>query len=131
MAMARRGTLDIPVIGVAKAGWTLEQLRSRARESIEKYGKMDNNAFNKLCSLLEYVDGDYNDLDTFLEIRKKLGASQNPTHYLAIPPVLFGTVVSQLEKSGCAKGARIVVEKPFGTDLQFCKKAQWNFIRYF
>ena len=74
-------------------------------------------AFDKLCSLLQYVDGDYNDPDTFQEIRKKLGACKSPTHYLAIPPVLFGTVVSQLEKSGCAKGARIVVEKPFGTDF--------------
>ncbi len=82
---------------------------------------MDDAAFGKLCSLLQYVDGDYNDLDTFNEIRKKLGASKNPTHYLAIPPVLFGTVVSQLEKSGCAKGARIVVEKPFGTDLRSAK----------
>jgi glucose-6-phosphate 1-dehydrogenase len=122
MAMARRGTLDIPVIGVAKAGWTLEQLRSRARESIEKSGAMDEKAFHKLSSLLQYVDGDYKEPDTFLEIRKKLGASQNPTHYLAIPPVLFGTVVSQLEKSGCAKGARIVVEKPFGTDLSSARK---------
>jgi len=122
LAMARRGTLDIPVIGVAKAGWTLEQLRSRARESIEKYGAMDKIAFDKLCSLLQYVDGDYNEPGTFLEIRKKLGSSQNPTHYLAIPPVLFGTVVSQLEKSGCAKGARIVVEKPFGTDLSSARK---------
>jgi glucose-6-phosphate 1-dehydrogenase len=122
MAMARRGTLDIPVIGVAKAGWTLEQLRSRARESIEKSGAMDEKAFHKLSSLLQYVDGDYKEPETFLEIRKKLGASQNPTHYLAIPPVLFGTVVSQLEKSGCAKGARIVVEKPFGTDLSSARK---------
>jgi glucose-6-phosphate 1-dehydrogenase len=121
-AMAKRGTLAIPVIGVAKAGWTLEQLRSRAKESVEKYGGMDNDAFDKLCSLLHYVDGDYNDLNTFLEIRKKLGASQSPAHYLAIPSVLFGTVVSQLEISGCAKGARIVVEKPFGTDLQSAKK---------
>ena len=120
-AMVRRGTLNVPVIGVAKAGWTLEQLRSCAKESVEKYGGLNPEAFNKLCSLLHYVDGDYNDLKTFQEIRKVLGPARNPTHYLAIPPVLFGTVVSQLEKSGCAQGARIIIEKPFGTNLDSAK----------
>lgn len=120
-AMTRRGTLNVPVIGVAKAGWTLEQFRSRAKESVEIYGGLNPEAFNTLCSLLHYVDGDYNDLKTFQEIRKALGPARNPTHYLAIPPALFGTVVSQLEKSGCAQGARIIVEKPFGTNLDSAK----------
>ena len=120
-AMARRGTLHVPVVGVAKAGWTLEQLRVRARESVESHGVLDPVAFEKLISLLRYVDGDYNDPATFHQIRKELGSANNPAHYLAIPPVLFGTVVSQLEKSGCAKGARIIVEKPFGTDLPSAK----------
>ena len=120
-AMVRRGTLNVPVVGVAKAGWTLEQLRVRAKESVESHGVLDPLAFEKLISLLLYVDGDYNDPATFQQIRKELGSAKNPAHYLAIPPVLFGTVVSQLEKSGCAKGARIIVEKPFGTDLPSAK----------
>ena len=120
-AMARRGTLNVPVIGVAKAGWTLEQLLERARESLELHGGIDPLAFKKLMGLLRYVDGDYNDPETFHQIRQELGSAKHPAHYLAIPPVLFGTVVSQLEKSGCAKGARIIVEKPFGTDLPSAK----------
>ena len=120
-AMVRRGALHVPVVGVAKAGWTLEQLRVRAKESLESHGVLDPFAFEKLISLLRYVDGDYNDPATFHQIRKELGSAKNPAHYLAIPPVLFGTVVSQLEKSGCAKGARIIVEKPFGTDLPSAK----------
>ena len=120
-AMVRRGTLNVPIVGVAKAGWTLEQLRVRTKESVESHGVLDPPAFEKLISLLRYVDGDYNDPGTFHQIRKELGSAKNPAHYLAIPPVLFGTVVSQLEKSGCAKGARIIVEKPFGTDLPSAK----------
>ena len=116
-AMIKRGTLDVPVIGVAKAGWNLEQMRSRARDSLERHGGLDPAAFAKLCSLLRYVDGDYGDITTFESIRKALGTATRPAHYLAIPPVLFGTVVEQLGASGCAQGARVVVEKPFGTDL--------------
>ena len=116
-AMAKRGRLDVPVIGVAKAGWTLDQLKARARDSVEKHGGLDPAAFEKLSGLLRYVDGDYNEPATFDAIRKELGPSQRPAHYLAIPPVLFGRVVEQLGASGCAKDARVVVEKPFGTDL--------------
>ncbi len=117
LAMVKRGTLDVPVIGVAREEWTLEEFQDRAKKSVEEYGGLDPVAFKKLISLLQYVHGDYNDLATFLEIRKKLGTAKHPAHYLAIPPVLFGTVVSQLKLSGCAEGARIIVEKPFGTDL--------------
>ena len=120
-AMTKRGTLNVPVIGVAKSGWTLEQLIARAKESVEKYGGLDPEAFKKLCSLLRYVDGDYQDPMTFQAIRKELGSAKRPAHYLAIPPVLFGDVVSQLGKSGCADGARVVIEKPFGTDLVSAK----------
>ena len=116
-AMAKRGTLDVPVIGVAKAGWTLDQLRARARDSVEKYGGLDREAFDKLSGLLRYVDGDYNDPTTFAALRQALGSAQHPAHYLAIPPPLFGPVVEQLAQSGCAKGSRVVVEKPFGQDL--------------
>jgi glucose-6-phosphate 1-dehydrogenase len=116
-AMAKRGDLNVPVIGVAKAGWTLDQLRARARESVEKYGGLDQAAFDKLVGLLRYVDGDYKDAATFAALRQALGRAQYPAHYLAIPPSLFGPVVEQLAQSGCAKGSRVVVEKPFGADL--------------
>jgi len=116
-AMVKRGNLNVPVIGVAKSGWTLEQLQARARESIEKHVGLDAAAFDTLSAMLRYVDGDYNDAATYQAIRKKLGVAQRPAHYLAIPPALFETVVEQLAKAACTTGARIVVEKPFGKDL--------------
>jgi glucose-6-phosphate 1-dehydrogenase len=116
-SMLKRGHLDVPVIGVAKAGWTLEQLRARARDSLEKHGGLDAAAFNKLSALLRYVDGDYADPATFDAIRKELGSAQHPAHYLAIPPALFGTVIEQLANLRCNDGARVIVEKPFGHDL--------------
>ncbi len=116
-AMVRRGSLHVPVIGVAKAGWTLEQLKARARASIESHGGIDADAWETLCSLLRYVDGDYADNATFDAIRRELGDAKHPAHYLAIPPSLFSTVVEQLVRSGSADGGRIIVEKPFGHDL--------------
>jgi glucose-6-phosphate 1-dehydrogenase len=121
-AMVKRGTLNVPVIGVAKAGWNIDQLRARAHDSLEKHGGVDNKAFEKLCGLLRYVDGAYEDPATFQGIRKELGSAQRPAHYLAIPPVLFGLVVEQLGKLCCAKDARVIVEKPFGTDLPSAQK---------
>jgi glucose-6-phosphate 1-dehydrogenase len=115
--MVRRGHLSVPVIGVAKAGWTLDQFKARARDSVEKHGGLDPAAFARLSTLLRYVDGDYQDPATFAAMRKALGPAQHPAHYLAIPPALFGVVVDQLAKSGCARGARVIIEKPFGTDL--------------
>ena len=103
-AMLKRGHLNAPVIGVAKAGWNLDQLRARAKDSLEKHGGLDAAAFEKLSSLLRYVDGDYGDAGTFEALRKELGDAAQPAHYLAIPPVLFGSVVEQLVKSGCARG---------------------------
>jgi glucose-6-phosphate 1-dehydrogenase len=116
-AMAQRGHLDVPVIGVAKAGWGLDQLKARARDSVEQHGGLHPAAFDKLCGLLRYVDGDYQDPATFQTLRKELGSAQRPAHYLAIPPALFELVVEQLAKSGCAQQARVIVEKPFGHDL--------------
>jgi glucose-6-phosphate 1-dehydrogenase len=116
-AMVKRGHLNVPVVGVAKAGWNLDQLKARARDSVEKHGGLDAAAFEKLSSLLRYVDGDYKDSATFQSIRRELGSVQRPAHYLAIPPVLFGLVVEQLAKSGCAHAARVIIEKPFGRDL--------------
>jgi glucose-6-phosphate 1-dehydrogenase len=115
-ALAKRGHLDMPVIGVAKAGWTLDQLKARARDSVERYGGLDPDAFARLGRHLRYIDGDYGDPATFKSLRRHLGDAHHPTHYLAIPPSLFETVVDQLGASGCATGGRVVIEKPFGHD---------------
>src|SRR6201997_5812 len=116
-AMVKRGHLNVPVIGVAKAGWNLDQLRARAKDSLEKHGGLDAAAFDKLIGLLRYVDGDYQDPATFTALRQQLKDAKRPAHYLAIPPVLFETVVQHLSSSSCGRGARVVVEKPFGHDL--------------
>jgi glucose-6-phosphate 1-dehydrogenase len=116
-AMARRGHLDVPVIGVAKSGWTLDAFRARARDSVAQHGGLDARAFDVLSGLLRYVDGDYRDPATFQRIRQTLGPAQRPAYYLAIPPTMFGLVVEQLGKAGCISGARVIVEKPFGRDL--------------
>ena len=116
-AMVKRGTLEVPVIGVAKAGWGLNQLKARAQDSLEKHGGLDTEAWAKLSGLLHYVDGDYSDDATFQAVRRELGDAKAPAHYLAIPPALFETVVGKLTGSGSADGGRIIVEKPFGHDL--------------
>jgi glucose-6-phosphate 1-dehydrogenase len=117
-AMVKRGSLNVPVIGVAKAGWNLDQLKARAKDSLEKHGGLDPAAFEKLSALLRYVDGDYNDNSTFEALHRELGPSQRPAYYLAIPPVAFTIVVEQLSRSGCMREARVIVEKPFGRDLE-------------
>src|ERR1044071_8518637 len=85
-AMLKRGNLDVPVLGVAKTGWNLDQFKARAKDSLEKHGGLDPAAFQKLCQLLRYVDGDYGDVVTFQALRRELGSAQRPAHYLAIPP---------------------------------------------
>ena len=116
-AMVIRGTLNVPVIGVARGGWNLDKLKARAKDSLEKHGGLDSAVFEKLSSLLQYVDGDYNDPVTFKTLCEKLGSAQHPAYYLAIPPAAFGTVVEGLSKSGCTRNARVIIEKPFGRDL--------------
>jgi len=116
-AMVKRGHLDVPVIGVAKAGWNLDQLRARAKDSVEKHGGLDPAAFEKLVDLLRYVDGDYQDPATFRALRRELKDAKRPAHYLAIPPALFETVIRNLAECDCGRGARVIVEKPFGHDL--------------
>ncbi len=116
-AMVQRGHLNVPVIGVAKAGWKLDQLQARAKDSVEKHGDLDPAAFKKLMGLLRYIDGDYQDRATFSALREQLKDARHPAHYLAIPPVLFETVVRHLKESNCDSGARVIVEKPFGHDL--------------
>ncbi|HEX2452596.1 MAG TPA: glucose-6-phosphate dehydrogenase [Vicinamibacterales bacterium] len=122
-AMARRGKLDFIVVGVAKSSWTLDQLVERARASVtENGGGEDPEAFAKLVSQLRYIDGDYNDPDTFTRLRAELGNRNCPAHYLAIPPSMFGTVIGQLAQAACTTNARVVVEKPFGRDLASAKE---------
>jgi glucose-6-phosphate 1-dehydrogenase len=116
-ALIQRGHLDMPVVGVARSRWTLDQFKARAKDSLEKHGGLDPAAYGKLCSLLHYVQGEYGQPTTCERLRQVLGGVKRPLFYLAIPPSLFATVVEGLAKSGCAKGARVVVEKPFGRDL--------------
>jgi glucose-6-phosphate 1-dehydrogenase len=130
-SMVKHGTLTVPVIGVARAGWNLDQLRGRARDSLREHGDVDEQAFAKLCSLMRYVDGDYQDPNIFKELRTQLGDAARPLHYLAIPPSMFPTVVAGLAESGCAKNARVVVEKPFGRDLASARALNRTLHQYF
>ncbi len=116
-AMVKRGNLNVPVIGVARSARDLDELRARARDSLEKHGGFDAAAFGRLSGLLRYVRGDNGDPATYQALRKELGGAGRPAFYLAIPPTSFEGVVEQLGKSGCAKGARVIIEKPFGRDL--------------
>ncbi len=117
-AMARRGRVTFPVIGVGRSGWSLETFVARARRSvIDRVGQIDETAFAALASRLQYVDGDYHEAATFERIHAALGPASRPVFYLAIPPSMFTVVVSQLARAGCTRDARVVVEKPFGRDL--------------
>jgi glucose-6-phosphate 1-dehydrogenase len=118
LAMSKRGRLDFPVIGVAKSGWNRERMIERAKSSVTESGTYEPDAFRRLASQLHYVDGDYQDQDTFARLKTELGRSTRPTHYLAIPPSMFPTVVARLGESGSADHARVVVEKPFGRSLE-------------
>jgi glucose-6-phosphate 1-dehydrogenase len=117
-AMARRGKLDFPVVGVAKSGWNRDQIVDRARASVTEYGGLDADAFAKLAERLRYVDGDYNDPGTFESLKVELTGTTRPAHYLAIPPSMFAPVLGRLAEAGLTNNARVVVEKPFGRDLQ-------------
>jgi glucose-6-phosphate 1-dehydrogenase len=121
-AMIARGHLDMPIIGVAKPAWSIDQLRARARESLEKHGGVDPRAFAALSARLQYIGGDYGSPETFRQLRSALGAASRPLYYLAIPPDLFATVTEGLAKADCPKDARLVVEKPFGRDLASAQK---------
>ena len=118
LGMVKRGHLDQPVVGVSRSGWNLEEFRARVRDSLaRRTGEVETPAAEKLLGLLRYVDGDYQDVNTFGRLREALSGAARPMFYLAIPPSLFAPVVEFLGSSGCAAGARVVVEKPFGRDL--------------
>jgi glucose-6-phosphate 1-dehydrogenase len=117
-AMAKRGVLNVPVVGVAAPKWSLAQLRKRVKDSMKQLGRIDNQrALHHLLSLLRYVSGDYNDPSTFMALKQALSGARRPAHYLAIPPALFATVIKGLGTTGLADHARVIVEKPFGRDL--------------
>jgi glucose-6-phosphate 1-dehydrogenase len=117
-AMCRRGKLDVPIIGVARSGWKIEDFKSHVRDAIGEAGGHDERSASRFIALLQYVDGDYRNIETFKAMRSALGKSMCPLFYLAIPPSMFPTVVESLGTSGCAQNARVVVEKPFGRDLK-------------
>ncbi len=116
-AMVHKGELTVPIIGIARAGWSLDKLKDRARASVEAAGDVEPECFAKMAALMRYVDGDYADPATFKKLKEALGLATRPIHYLAIPPSLFSSVVQGLAKAGCADNARVIVEKPFGRDL--------------
>src|SRR6266446_8320086 len=114
LGLVRDEGIRVPIIGVAKSGWDLQKFKERAKESLEKHGGVDADSLQTLTNLLHYVDGDYMDGETFVQLRKELGDAQRPLHYLAVPPSLFAVVAEGLAKSGCATNGRLVIEKPFG-----------------
>ena len=135
-AMVARDGIDVPIIGVAKSEWTREQLIERARDSIAQSAKeegttVDPAAFAQLAERLQYIDGDYKDAATYTRLKTSLGSAARPLYYLAIPPVLFGTVVDGLRDAGCAEDARVVLEKPFGRDLASARALNQTLHRVF
>jgi glucose-6-phosphate 1-dehydrogenase len=130
-ALTRRGQLDLPVIGVARSEWTDDQLKVRARESLAAHGGVDETAFTRLAARLRYVSGEYQDSSTYSRLREALGPARRPIYYLAIPPSLFEAVVVGLADSGCIKGARVVLEKPFGRDLSSARALNATLSRFF
>jgi glucose-6-phosphate 1-dehydrogenase len=130
-AMVRRGNLNVPVIGVSRGGWNLDRLKARAKESVENHGGLDPVAFDKLCNLMRYVDGDYNDATTFQVLCRELGQAQRPAYYLAIPPAAFGGIVEQLSRSRCMREAKVIIEKPFGRDLPTARELNGILLKTF
>jgi glucose-6-phosphate 1-dehydrogenase len=130
-ALVKDGKLDMPVIGIARSGWDVDKLRKRAEASLKEHGGIDKAAFAKLSKQMQYIDGDYGDARTFTRLREALGDALHPLHYLAIPPSMFVPVVKGLAASGCSQGARVIVEKPFGRDLQSARALNRTLHRFF
>jgi glucose-6-phosphate 1-dehydrogenase len=125
------GRLDLPVIGVAKSGWNIDQLKARVRASLEAHGAVDEAALAKLFARLQYIDGDYTEAATFEQLKAALGTATHPLYYLAIPPSLFGLVAERLKTAGVGDGARIMVEKPFGHNLATARSLNRTLHRFF
>jgi glucose-6-phosphate 1-dehydrogenase len=130
-SLMEHGHFDVPIIGVAKSGWNLDQLRERARDSIKHHGSVNQDALKKLLARLNYVDGDYRAAPTYDLLRQALGPAKRPLHYLAIPPSMFATVIGHLAQLTDAKDARVVVEKPFGRDLLSAQALDRTLHQYF
>ncbi len=130
-AMIKRGHLDVPVIGIARSAPDLDALKARVRDSLEKHGGIDSAAFEKLSGLLRWFRGDDADPATYQALRQELAGAEHPAYYLALPPASFEVVVEQLGKSGCAKGARVIIEKPFGRDLESAQKLNKTLLSVF
>ncbi len=130
-ALVKRGRLNVPVIGVARSSWTIDQFRARAQASLESHGGLDLAAFEKLSGLLRYIPGEYTEAATFNAICRELKGAQRPAYYLAIPPFLFEDVVQQMVATGCIRGARVIVEKPFGRDLASARQLNRTLLRAF
>jgi glucose-6-phosphate 1-dehydrogenase len=130
-ALVRRGALAVPIVGVARSGWSLEGLKTRIADSLEQGPGLDRDAYHRIVEQLRYVDGDYRDDPTFGRLREELGDAEHPLHYLALPPSLFATVADNLRESGCADGASVVVEKPFGRDLASAEELNRSLHRTF
>ncbi len=117
-ALAKKGALNVPVIGVAFQDWTTEELHARIKDSLDHAGGIgDQKVYDEFLSRLSYVSGDYNDSGIYSKIKAALGEAQRPAYYLAIPPSLFGTVITGLGNAKLVENARVIVEKPFGRDL--------------
>jgi len=131
-SLVRRGRLAVPVVGVARAGWTRAQFLERVHASLEAFvPERDPAVVARFDALIGYVDGDYREAQTFEGLRRALGGAASPVHYLAIPPSMFPVVVTQLGAAGCAAGARVVVEKPFGRDLASARALNQTLHRVF
>jgi len=131
LGLVRDEGVNAPIVGVAKAGWGLDQFRARAKDSLQRHGSYDEAAFAELLKLLNYVDGDYNDPQTFQQLKQALGSARRPLHYLAIPPALFGVVAPALAKAGLNENARLVVEKPFGHDRKSARALNRTLLEHF
>ena len=131
LRLVRDEGINVPIVGIAKSGWNLDDLRNRARASLDEHGGADPESFQKLANLLRHVDGDYNEQATFVRLRKELGDAKHPLHYLAIPPSLFAVVTEGLAKSGCAANASLVIEKPFGHNRATARELNRVLHQYF
>jgi glucose-6-phosphate 1-dehydrogenase len=132
VGLVERGVLDVPVVGVAKSGWGLEQFRDYAAASLRANGiDPDAAPARTLLGLLRYVDGDLDDDATYAAMSREMGDAATALYYLEVPPALFGRIAAGIHGAGRADGARVMVEKPFGADEQSARELHRTMCRYF